>query len=89
MSGDEIDGSKLPAIVGHAHIIEGRGPASVKPARQRKPGLRTLIAQAEKSGKKVTSITTPDGVTMRFDEPSHEDFNPWDSVLHADQKRPS
>ena len=46
--------------------------------RRRKPGLRRLIAQAEKTGKTVTSVTTPDGHTLRFGElPSSEANNPW------------
>jgi hypothetical protein len=49
-----------------------------KPARRRKPGLRRLIAQAEKTGKTVTSVTTPDGHTLTFGEPqSSEANNPW------------
>ena len=37
-------------------------PAPAKPRRQRKPSLRKMIAAAERDGKIVTSITTPDGV---------------------------
>jgi hypothetical protein len=45
-----------------------------KPAKRRKPSVSKLIAHAEKSGKPVTSVTTPDGVTLRFgeSEPSNE-----------------
>jgi hypothetical protein len=47
-------------------------------ARRRKPGMRRLIAQAEKAGKTVTSVTTPDGHTLTFGEPqSSEANNPW------------
>ena len=54
-------------------------PAPAKPRRQRKPRVHTLIKQAEKSGKTVTSITTPDGVTLRFGEgeAATEANNPW------------
>jgi hypothetical protein len=38
-----------------------------RPARRRKLRVDALIRQAEKAGKVVTSITTPDGVTLRFD----------------------
>jgi hypothetical protein len=46
--------------------------------RQRKPSIRKTIAAAERSGKTVTSITTPDGVTLHFgkDEATTEP-NPW------------
>jgi hypothetical protein len=49
-----------------------------QPRRQRKPSIRTLIQQAEKAGKPVTSVTTPDGITLRFDQPEPaEASNPW------------
>jgi hypothetical protein len=50
-----------------------------KPHRKRKPSLRALIAQAEKAGKPVTSVTTPEGITLRFDQPESpaEASNPW------------
>jgi hypothetical protein len=50
-----------------------------KPASgRRKPGITTLIKRAEKSGRRVTSVTTPDGTTLTFgdSEPS-EANNPW------------
>ena len=40
-----------------------------KPKRQRRPALDSLIREAEKAGKSVSSITTPDGTTVRFGEP--------------------
>jgi hypothetical protein len=59
------------------HPPEVYQPAE-KPARHRKPGLGRLIAQMEKAGKTVTSITTPDGHTLTFGEPqSSEANNPW------------
>jgi hypothetical protein len=40
-----------------------------------------LIKQSEKAGKRVTSITTPEGVTVRFGEPvkdtSSNDLDKW------------
>jgi hypothetical protein len=46
--------------------------------RPRKPSLRKLIAQAEKAGKTVSGLTTPDGHTLTFGEPqSREANNPW------------
>jgi hypothetical protein len=51
---------------------------ATKPRSQRKPSVRTLIKQAEKSGKPVTSVTTPEGITLRFDQPEPaEAANPW------------
>ena len=36
------------------------------------------IVQVEKTGKKVTSVITPDGHTLKFGElPSSEANNPW------------
>jgi hypothetical protein len=46
-----------------------------RPARRRKLRVDALIRQAEKAGKVVTSITTPDGVTLRFDEPEQNSSN--------------
>jgi hypothetical protein len=49
-----------------------------KPRRQRKPSIKKMIAAAERSGKTVTSLTTPDGVTLRFGESDPtEANNPW------------
>ena len=36
---------------------------SLKPRRQRKPSIGKMIAAAERGGKNVTSITTPDGTS--------------------------
>jgi hypothetical protein len=47
--------------------MEDRGEK--KSRGPRKPSLRALIMQAEKAGKNVASITTPDGVMLRFGEP--------------------
>ena len=45
---------------------------------RRRPRVDRLIAQAEKTGKNVVSITTPDGVTLTFGEPKPtEASNPW------------
>ena len=46
--------------------------------RQRRPSVGRLIAQAEKSGKPVRSVTTADGTTLYFGEPEPtEASNPW------------
>jgi hypothetical protein len=49
-----------------------------KPSRQRKPSIKKMIAAAERAGKNVTSITTPDGTTLHFGEVEDtETSNPW------------
>jgi hypothetical protein len=40
-----------------------------KKLRKRKQSLRAMIAQAEKAGKSVASISTPDGITLNFGQP--------------------
>jgi hypothetical protein len=46
--------------------------------RPRKPSIAKLIAQAEKSGRRVTSVTTPNGTTIHFGDPEpSEAKNPW------------
>jgi hypothetical protein len=55
---------------------------ATKPRSERKPSVRKLIKQAEESGKQVTSVTTPDGVTLKFGErEAGTTDNPWDEVL--------
>jgi hypothetical protein len=44
-------------------------PAARPRVSAHKPRVDVLIRQAEKTGKVVTSITTPDGFTLKFDEP--------------------
>jgi hypothetical protein len=44
----------------------------------RRANIRKLIAQAEKAGKPVTSVTTPDGTKLDFGKPeSAAAENPW------------
>lgn len=53
-----------------------------RPTRRRKLRVDALIRQAEKAGKVVTSITTPDGTTLRFGEAEQDGSNnSWDEVL--------
>jgi len=54
----------------------------VKVPRHRKPSLDRLIRQAEKAGKQVSSITTAEGVTLRFDKPNSM-TNLWDKATDA------
>jgi len=47
-----------------------------------------MIKQAEKSGKAVSSITTPDGTTIHFGEPAPtEASNPWLADLNKVTKQ--
>jgi hypothetical protein len=53
-------------------------PVTEAPRRRRKPSLRRLIADAERAGKPLTSVTMPDGTTLHFHEPDPiEASNPW------------
>jgi hypothetical protein len=51
--------------------------------KSRRPGVRTMIRQAEEAGKNVSKITTPDGVTLTFgkSQESASDDNTWDEVI--------
>jgi hypothetical protein len=61
---------------------------AAKPSRRRRPGIATLIKRAEKSGKAVTSITTPDGTTLHFGEGEDtEASNPWLADLEGKAKQ--
>jgi len=55
--------------------------AQPQPPLARKPrklGIVTIIRHAEKAGRPVTSITTPDGTVLHFGEPQpSEATNPW------------
>jgi hypothetical protein len=52
--------------------------AKAAPPRRRKRGIAELFKRAEKTGKVVTSVTTPDGITISFGEPKPSDAsNPW------------
>jgi hypothetical protein len=55
-------------------------PKPVRPRSPRKPSVRKLIQQAEESGKPVSSVTTPDGVTLHFGT-TESAGNEWDEVL--------
>jgi hypothetical protein len=64
-----------------AGMVDGSGVAARR-RRQRKTSIRKIIADAERTGKNVTSVTTPDGTTLRFGEPGAvTSANPWDEVL--------
>ena len=46
--------------------------------RTRKPSIARQIKQAEKTGKRVTSVTTPDGMIINFGDPEPSAANnPW------------
>ena len=69
----------------------GSAAVATKPAKPaRKPSIRKLVEQAEKTGKTVTSVTTPDGSRLDFGEAGRAtNFNPWDRVLPNASKIPS
>jgi hypothetical protein len=49
-----------------------------KPVRRpKRPNINTLLKEAEKGGKRVTSITLPDGTRLTFDEGEQASSNPW------------
>src|SRR5262249_4327961 len=78
--------TKPPARAGQ---VAPRTPAPAPP-EPRKPSSRTQVEQAEKAGKTVTSITTPDGTKLDFGEADRAtNFNPWDRVLPSASKIPS
>lgn len=55
-------------------------PKAKKSRGPRKPDIKKLIEAAERDGKIVTSVTTPDGVTLHFDKTEHNteaSNNPW------------
>jgi hypothetical protein len=55
---------------------------------RRRPRVDRLIAQAEKAGKSVASITTPDGITVTFGESKPtEASNPWLADLNKVTKQ--
>jgi hypothetical protein len=64
-------------------------PPEPRPKRRRKPRLDRMIAQAEKaSGKSITSITTPDGITLTFGEPAPAaSDNPWLADLEKNRTK--
>jgi hypothetical protein len=54
------------------------GSRQMAKRQRRKPSIARQIKQAEKTGKTVTSITTPDGTTINFGETKPTDAsNPW------------
>ena len=58
--------------------------AKAAPPRRRKRSIAELVKRAEKTGKVVTSVTTPDGITISFGEPKPSDAsNPWLDDLKA------
>jgi hypothetical protein len=60
------------------HGIDISAARKKRPRKPRRPSISKMIAQAEKAGKPVTSITTPDGMTLRFGEPEPGALeNPW------------
>jgi len=58
----------------------------VKTTRKpRQPNIRKLVKQAEKTGKTVTSITTPDGTRLDFGTPAGQGELQQDNNIEVDQ----
>jgi hypothetical protein len=72
-------GTAAGVVVGSGALAAGASPPPAKPRRQRKPSIGRMIAAAERRGKSVTSITTPDGVTLHFSklDAAEGPSNPW------------
>jgi hypothetical protein len=70
------DPNNFPFALAFVRALHAR-----RPRRPRKPRIATLIKHAEKVGKTVTSITTPDGTTINFDESTKSEsenaLNQW------------
>jgi hypothetical protein len=75
------------ALDGIANILDPPAVAVPQPKsrRPRKASIGRQIAAAERGGKNVTSITTPDGVTLHFgkNESTTTEPNPWLDDLPA------
>ena len=70
--------ARFAAIRPPRPIIYVDKPPPARHAGRRKPSIATLIKRAEKAGKTVTSVTTPDGTVLHFGEPQPtEANNPW------------
>ena len=55
-------------------------------SRGRRPRIATLLKEAAKGGKTVTSITLPDGTKLTFgDQTQVTDNNSWDEIYAADK----
>jgi hypothetical protein len=83
--GRERDHRAVELMIAAEALREEIRPASTAvavhrttPKRRRKPSIATLVKRAEKTGRAVTSITTPDGTTIHFGENTPSDAsNPW------------
>jgi hypothetical protein len=75
----------LRAMIARATVVvPAEAPSPSRQRRQRKPRVRRLIEEAEKSGKTVTSVVaTAEGYTLKLNEPQSPATtdNPWDQVL--------
>lgn len=80
------------ALEARGSLAQSAEKPAPRPRRQRRTSIARAIAAAEKAGKTVTSITTPDGVTLTFGQSGNSTAaNPWDEVLKdaPDKKRPA
>jgi hypothetical protein len=58
-----------------------------QPRSRRKPSISRAIAQAERSGRHVSSVTTSDGMTLNFDQQPTEANNPWLADIERQTKQ--
>jgi hypothetical protein len=86
------DGHPHPACTVHGIEVNKQDlfalwPGPLKPAKARRPSIRDLVKQAEKSGHPVISVTR-DGTTIHFGQPeSGEANNPWRDDLRRKEAK--
>jgi hypothetical protein len=73
------DANRVRRVVGLGFIDAALEFCKRRRRQRKKPSIGRMIAAAERGGKKVTSVTTPEGVTLRFgeSEPVESSNNPW------------
>jgi hypothetical protein len=62
-------------LPGAINVLPAAEPQPSPARKPRKPNIATIIRHAKKAGRPVTSITTPDGVTLTFAELAKADNN--------------
>jgi len=70
-------------------FVLNRPKPTTRKRRVRKPRIDTMIKRAERAGKNVTSVTTPEGVTLTFggadktEADQTNDLDKWMAKRHA------
>jgi len=72
---------KVAEVIGMIVMADPNALPNAWRRRPRKPQINKMIEQAEKTGKTVTSVTTPDGHTLRFGDTDDVSIakNDWDT----------